>query len=377
MRPTPHHLKQGWIYLLFWLICTSGYAAPGAANVTAPPMLRDVRIIYQNERWQVVLSGSGFTTCKAMKTEDPLRLVLDLPNTTSYTVSFRKIFDSEIVDTIDTLVLFHGPQPLARVVIGLYEDISYQISQSREEIRVSFAAPLLLSQTDSSPGEAASGALTEINPVNSRRARTGPLLRLPEKKSGHSARDVGESNLPPASKLLEIRAVEVDEKLLVSILANGSLHRYRAFHLTNPSRLVVDIMGIQSTKVKSVYDFGGPLVDKIRVAPRKGRVRVTFDLVPQLGLPYQVVSGSDRLQISFSMNTFQRLKTPATPGAAGTSEKETEAHYHQVSDGDTLFSIGRRYGLTVEQLRRLNDLEPETLIIYPDQILLVRPQSDR
>jgi membrane-bound lytic murein transglycosylase D len=353
-------------------------------------------------------------TYEAVKKDEPLRLVVDLPHTVSNTVSYLKVLDNEIIDFIDILVIVHSPQPKTRVVIGLNRDIAYEISRRQEEIRVSFGAPTSLSKTDSAPDKKATESVADVSSTEARQARTAaaprlpeekseysataheatgslsrvspfetmktrmvPIPRLSEEKSGYSARDAGESNSPPASKLLEIRAVEVEEKLIISLLANGSLHNYRTFHLTNPSRLVVDIMGIQSTRVKSVSDFGGPLVDKIRVAPRKGRVRVIFDLVPQLGLPYQVVSGNDRLQISFSMNTLQGVKTRAAAGATGTSQKETEALYHQVSDGDTLFSIGRRYGVTVEELRRLNDLEPEALVIYPDQKLLVRPQSDR
>jgi LysM repeat protein len=44
--------------------------------------------------------------------------------------------------------------------------------------------------------------------------------------------------------------------------------------------------------------------------------------------------------------------------------------YHTVSSGETLWDIGRRYGLTVEELRNLNNLSPG-VPIYPDQRLLV------
>ncbi len=49
-------------------------------------------------------------------------------------------------------------------------------------------------------------------------------------------------------------------------------------------------------------------------------------------------------------------------------QKEAISRYHLVRSGDTLWGIGRRYGLTVEELRRLNQLEPGTAI-YPDQKL--------
>jgi hypothetical protein len=272
----------------------------------------------------------------ATKTNDPLRLVLELPNTMSHTVSYRKILDNEIIDSIDTLVLVDHPLPLTRVVIGLCKNIPYKIGRNQDGIRVSFGDPVLLSQTDSALGEETADSLPDVSPIETTRARTVAIARLLEKKpadsaisedatgsltevspteirktrsdatpglseeeTGRSARTRVKNNLVPASKLLAIRAVEVDQKLIFSILANGSLDNHRAFHLINPPRLVVDIMGIRSYEVKSVLDFGGPLVDTVRVSLLRGKVRLVFDLIPQTGLPYQVVPGNDRLQVSF------------------------------------------------------------------------------
>jgi LysM repeat protein len=44
--------------------------------------------------------------------------------------------------------------------------------------------------------------------------------------------------------------------------------------------------------------------------------------------------------------------------------------YHTVRSGETLWGISRRYGLTVEELRSLNNFSPGGTI-YPDQRLLV------
>ncbi len=55
------------------------------------------------------------------------------------------------------------------------------------------------------------------------------------------------------------------------------------------------------------------------------------------------------------------------------------AKYYRVSSGDTLYQISRRfgplYGLTVEELRKLNKLAPGAAI-YPGQKLLLSPGKD-
>jgi len=72
------------------------------------------------------------------------------------------------------------------------------------------------------------------------------------------------------------------------------------------------------------------------------------------------------------MDTFRRIETPPKISTAQTFEKQTEAVFHEVVAGDTLYSISRRYGLTVDELRSLNKIEPEA-IIHPAQRLLIRP----
>ena len=81
-------------------------------------------------------------------------------------------------------------------------------------------------------------------------------------------------------------------------------------------------------------------------------------------------------QFTTFMDISRRLETPPKISTAQTSEKQTKAIYHEVFAGETLYGISRRHGITVDELRRLNKLEPKA-IIYPKQRLLIRPASDR
>jgi LysM repeat protein len=69
-------------------------------------------------------------------------------------------------------------------------------------------------------------------------------------------------------------------------------------------------------------------------------------------------------------NLKEKLKSTG-PIAA---REKTEAVYHKVSAGETLYRIHRmyleKYGVTVADLRRLNDLSPEDPI-HPGQRLLI------
>ncbi|MBW1697403.1 MAG: LysM peptidoglycan-binding domain-containing protein [Deltaproteobacteria bacterium] len=64
-----------------------------------------------------------------------------------------------------------------------------------------------------------------------------------------------------------------------------------------------------------------------------------------------------------------RLQTPAVSRPVIT-EKSARKKYHQVRSGETLYSIGRKYGITVKELLRLNNMSSGD-IIYPGQKLVV------
>ena len=59
---------------------------------------------------------------------------------------------------------------------------------------------------------------------------------------------------------------------------------------------------------------------------------------------------------------------------AASKPKEAASQYHQVQPGETLYRIGRRYGLTVEQLRSYNKLASNAAI-YPGQKLKLSPDA--
>jgi LysM repeat protein len=61
---------------------------------------------------------------------------------------------------------------------------------------------------------------------------------------------------------------------------------------------------------------------------------------------------------------------------AKVSEKGTKTRYHQVRTGQTLWGTSRRYGLTVEELRKLNGLAPGA-VIHPGQKLIVSPANNK
>ena len=53
-----------------------------------------------------------------------------------------------------------------------------------------------------------------------------------------------------------------------------------------------------------------------------------------------------------------------------------KGRYHEVRSGETLYRISRQYGISLDELCRLNNLSPEQAI-HPGQKLLVAPESNQ
>ena len=74
--------------------------------------------------------------------------------------------------------------------------------------------------------------------------------------------------------------------------------------------------------------------------------------------------------------TTEKPITPPESTTAQTAKQKIEAVYHEVLPGETLYRIGLRYGIAVNELLRLNDLEPGATI-YPKQKILISPAGNQ
>jgi len=291
MRYGRYHLRQSWIILLVWFFYSIACPSPSFASTTH--VLKDVRVVHQYGQWHVVLTGSKAMTYRALKVVDPLRLIVDLINTLNEMSSRAFALNYEVIGAVRTVQLVREPYPHTRVEIRLTKDASYKITRRGEEIWISFDT--------TQPKIKVEPARTE--PVNKPMAQKPPVTKevaTPETSPGKPTPPLLErKSLPPASKVLNVLQSRMDQELRYDIIVDGSLADYVAFHLTDPPRVVVDLMGVKSTVVEKALSFDGPWVKGVRFGVYSSKVRVVFDIIPQEGLPYDIVVEEGRLVVSF------------------------------------------------------------------------------
>jgi hypothetical protein len=288
-----YRLKQGWIFFLVWLL--SVISCSNLAAAAAPEVLSEITVVYEKSQWHVVLTGPQSGPYRAIKVVNPLRLVVDLPNTSNEMHPKPLIVNNEVIDTVKTAELIHEPQPLTRVEIGLNQNVSYEITRQGKEIWVSLNMAEPVTKVRPSQTE----PTVKSNTLKYYIKKEDTTAKSPPKETILSSKPLENSSLPSASKVLHIRQLKLDEESRYYIVANGSLADYVSFHLTNPPRLVVDLIGVKSTEIEGALSFEGPWVRKVRVGRYTNKVRLVFDLIPEQGLPYDIISGKDRLVVSF------------------------------------------------------------------------------
>ncbi len=299
MRHSRRCPKQRWIMYIGLLVLIF-YAFGCATKSSAPPtsqtavgestsgetqQLRDVQVVDQDTSLDVLLVGSDAMTYTAFKAIDPLRLVLDLPNTESEVVSSPFAVENEIIGKIETMTLTQEPQPLTRVEIALNQETPYEIFQEENHIRVQFEKPTAF-------GEARSEPAAETEVANSKTEGESTVVVAATQPSAKVAS-------APAKKITAIQPIRSDEEVKVYIIGDGSISNYNVFTLTDPARVVLDLMGVKFAASKGGVPPSDKMLKDIRVGEHPDKVRVVFDLIPAAGLPYQVTSVDDRLVVSF------------------------------------------------------------------------------
>jgi membrane-bound lytic murein transglycosylase D len=83
----------------------------------------------------------------------------------------------------------------------------------------------------------------------------------------------------------------------------------------------------------------------------------------------QIIKELGKLHQKTGSAPAPKAKAPKPVAKTGTEKK---VRFHEVSAGETLYSISRRYGLTVDQLRTYNDIGKNTAI-RPGQKLKLSP----
>lgn len=274
---------------------------------------------------QLEIEGESPLVYTAFRLRDPLRLIIDLAG-----VSFSPNQEAVAVNhgAVTTVSPATGSMDanVARVEIGLTQEVDYQLRPDGTRLLVAISAP------DATAGIEMAAA-TPLETVESPAPvpSTTEAALVPEPASGSPvATDVDEpapalaespapstpapmpSDDEPQQDATKVTAIQVKPGTTlpqVVIQGNGRFHP-KAMTLDGP-RLVIDLPGTTSKVARSRIAVNGPLLKQIRIGEhvKPPKVRVVFDLAAMAN--YQLDQQGGSLTV-----TLLPMSSPPNPTAA-------------------------------------------------------------
>jgi hypothetical protein len=283
-----------------YAVGNDGKPAAKESPSPTPATLKEIRVLYQEGLWHVVLTGSQPMTYRALKQGNPLRVLVDLPNTANGSQSLLQV-NNEAISTIKAETIVSDPEPLTRVEIDLNRDTSFRIRGVGEKVWVTLGATAPVPPA-ATPLQAEPLKTMERVKIQLPEAKRPEVTAPPQSAAVPTlpfAPPAEKQQKTKATKILAIEPVSTGEELKVFISGDGSLGRYNAFHLSGPPRVVVDFLDVRDVQTTDAVAVTGELVSQVRIGRHGDKVRLVFDVIPASGIPYQITQGDDRVVVSF------------------------------------------------------------------------------
>ena len=171
---------------------------------------------------------------------------------------------------------------------------------------------------------------------------------------------------------------------------NDPPHRQKNSYSSGPSGRFILLIGLGAVIVILLLVLlfrGSGKQDLSPIQSRLDRLEKRIALVEESGKRIEALDGQmkslqqNQLRLESSSKAVadrldklsrQMEKPPAQP-PAHKEPVQAKAQYHEVRPGDTLYGIASKYGLTLDQLLRLNNLK-KNAALQPGQKLLVSPE---
>ena len=275
--------------IILFLVSFSFSQPPPEKNGTLS--IQKIEVTKTDKGSRVVIEGSRPFEYSATKLENPLRVVVDLPEAKLGKLAGPIEVQDGIVNVIRNSQIV-GPDKIgARVEVGLEQNVDYNLLIEGNVLYLDLARPTLVSTPK----------------VEEKAAAVTPK---PQVKGAPAEK--------PTKRAKFLKDLEISAKtdwVRVEFRGDGVIPDYKSFQLGKPSRLVVDLRGLSNAYPKKSIDVGSKLLKDIRIGQHPDRLRVVFTFPGTQSPPFQLTKEGQNLVVLLGRMQEEMPKKEIAPAA--------------------------------------------------------------
>ncbi len=250
----------------------------------------------------VLIATTGPVRYTVFRLSDPPRLILDLPDVDLGGIPPRTEVDSSFIKDISAIT-YGGDERIGRIIISLKDGVEHEVQNSDGSILV------LLKKEAAAEGNTAENGWTSDEPIQEEDAAVADLPVDEGSVVVEVETEPVEAPAPPAKAIVSVDVESGALSTVVTLGADGSIGRYTAFEVENPSRIVVDVWGLNNLSGTQRVKGDATFVKRVRLGRHPEKVRIVLDTRGAEIPPYMIEKDGKNLVLTF--------------GDAGSVEEET------------------------------------------------------
>jgi type IV pilus assembly protein PilQ len=284
---------------IFWLFLTS--CATSNTSIQSPPsdipsriskisLIQNLSFIEEENCTRIQIEGSETLDPPFYKLlSDPLRIVIDISN-----IDLNQIKEPLKIDNgTVTEVLATQFDDKGRIEIGLAQMANYNIFNEDKNLIIDIekAKDIVGTKDDIQEEEAGKEKETELTPPEVKKEEPPPTqpVEIP------SLAEI----LKRPKEVLNVSFDQGKEFLTFNIITDGKIVNYDAFKLDTPTRLVLDIWGVDTRYPKNSIKIKKSFINQVRLGRHPDKLRFVFEC-PNPRLPsYQINQMEGKIVVSF------------------------------------------------------------------------------
>lgn len=298
-----------------------------------------VNVVGDGDR--VMIGTTGPTRYTVFKLTEPSRLIVDMPGVDLSKIAPSIDINNAYLNEITT-ISYGEEHDIGRIIISIKEGVDHEVKAGENSILVSLNKPAAAAVTEPN-GEVVKASVSDevkTEPLNDKAAAkeaTPAAAPAPEPSAAPAAEPVAVAKSEPApepvqvaaakpaeapapmkqaTKILKVESSTVGENTVLKIKSDGLLGNYNSFDLTSPSRIVVDIWGVENAVGRNIVKVDDKLVKDIRIGGHKEKSRLVLDLTGKKVTPHSIKRDKDTLIVTIGPNVVAEKEEPKTVAAA-------------------------------------------------------------